>query len=91
MKTEKKREKKGKELPEATDLKTGASGVALLLLGAINRRRLATGALSSRRFALAAGHCCDGGGWWMRGVDSGMRLGKKAVEINRGEKLCVQA
>ncbi len=42
-----------------TYLQTGACRVALLLLGAVDPRRLAAGALAPRRLALSAGHCWD--------------------------------
>lgn len=80
------RRRKKKKKAQATNLKAGASGVALLLLGTIVGRRLASRALSSRRFALAASHCAallvDARGGF------GDEVEKKVVEINRREKLC---
>lgn len=73
---------------DKTNLKAGASGVALLLLGAIVGRRLATRALSSRRFALAASHCCFVGGCagWVRG-----RGREKKSSRSIGAKSCAGA
>lgn len=47
---------------DLTYLQTSASRMALLLLGTVNPRRLAAGALAARGLALSAGHCWDAGG-----------------------------
>jgi len=64
-----KKKKKMNKNTKATNLETGAGRVALLLLGTIVGRRLAARALSSRRFALAASHCCFvcGCAGWVQG------------------------
>lgn len=43
---------------DSTYLQAGARRMALLLLGPINSRSLAAGALAARGLALSASHCC---------------------------------
>ena len=60
-----------------TYLQTGAGRVALLLLGSINSRGLAAGALAPRGLALSAGNCWDAMHTRARGDRVRKEVGKK--------------